>query len=302
MKIGRALAGTAFAFASAYAALGAQEAPPNAQATPPPSAQQFYDKAVEAMRDLPQPQYVDYTMEGEGQGLSIRPIVENHLVWLSMQTAPVNQYQYAPPIESRWTMQHRTNDYATQIIDNYDGRRLVSSRAFFDPTWYGAFRALRDGMLMYQRIDPSVSAYATPTPGPSPDLRTIAVVEVFGTNIYRVVDKGAATCTDGTAGHALHLVPRDRDPRHQLTDVVVNLQNMHFCTMRFFIRESEFNGTVEQHYSTVGGYWLQTDGLIETGIRALGIMVNHGVWRYRVTQMTFPRSIPAETFVRPYYQ
>jgi hypothetical protein len=265
-----------------------------AEDVPPPSPETFYSAAVDSMRALPQPQYLTYTIAGEGENLSIDLTVIRHLVWLQMTTGETD----AP---SEWAIRHRTNDYASEITDE-DGRRLVSTRAFFDTTWYGAFRALREGMLMYQRIDPSVSAYATPTPGPSPDLRTIAVVEVFGTNIYRVVDKGPATCTDGAPGHALNLVPRDRDRRHQLTDVVVNLSNMHFCTMRFYVRDSEFNGTVEQHYSTVGGYWLQTDGMIETGIRALGIMVNHGVWRYRVTRMTFPASIPAETFLRPYYQ
>jgi hypothetical protein len=265
-----------------------------AEDVPPPSPDTFYSAAVDSMRALPQPQYLTYTIAGEGENLSIDLTVIRHLVWLQMTTGETD----AP---SEWAIRHRTNDYASEITDE-DGRRLVSTRAFFDPTWYGAFRALREGMLMYQRIDPSVSAYATPTPGPSPDLRTIAVVEVFGTNIYRVVDKGPATCTDGAPGHALHLIPRDRDRRHQLTDVVVNLRNMHFCTMRFYVRESEFNGTVEQHYSIVGGYWLQTDGMIETGIRALGIMVNHGVWRYRVTRITFPASIPGETFVRPYYQ
>jgi len=265
-----------------------------AQGGSPPSPDAFYSAAVNSMRALPQPQYLTYTIVGDGDNLSIDLTVIRHLVWLRMTTGESDG-------PSEWAIRHRTDDYASEITDE-DGRRLVSTRAFFDPTWYGAFRALREGMLMYQRTDPSVSAYATPTPGPSPDLRTIAVVEVFGTNIYRVVDKGAATCTDGVQGHALHLVPRDGDPRHQLADVVVNLQNMHFCTMRFNVRESGFNGSVEQHYSTIGGYWLQTGGIIETGIRTFGIMLKHGVWRYRLTQMTFPAAIPAETFVRPYYQ
>lgn len=246
------------------------------------------------MRALPQPQYLTYTMEGDGDNLSIGLKVIRHLVWLEMTTGSAG-------FPSEWAIRHRTDDYASQITEA-DGRRLVSTRAFFDPTWYGAFRALRDGMLMYQRTDPPVSAYATPTPGPPSDLRTIAVVSVIGSDIYRVVDKGPATCTDGDPGQALHLISRERNPRHQLADVVVNLRNMHFCTMRFNISVSGFSGSVEQHYSTAGGYWLQTDGIIETGVRALGIMIGHGVWRYRLTQLSFPASIPAETFLRPPYQ
>ncbi|HKU80763.1 MAG TPA: hypothetical protein VJP76_01235 [Candidatus Tumulicola sp.] len=266
-----------------------------AQNTPPPSTPEtFYSAAVESMRALPQPQYLTYTMEGDGDNLSIGLRVIRHLVWLNMLTGPAG-------FPSEWSIRHRTDDYASEITD-YDGRRLVSTRAFFDPTWYGAFRALRDGMLMYQQTDAPVSAYATPTPGPSPDLRTIAVVTVLGSNVYRVEDRGSATCAGGDPGHALHLVSRQPDPRHQLADVTVDLRNMHFCTMRFDVRESGFSGSVEQHYGSVGGYWLQTDGIIETGVRTLGIMVGHGVWRYRLTQMTFPRSIPAATFVRPWYQ
>ena len=246
------------------------------------------------MRALPQPQYLTYTIEGSGDNLSIALRVMRHLVWLEMITGPAR-------FSSEWSIRHRTDDYASEITD-YDGRRLVSTRAFFDPTWYGGFRALRDGMLMYQQTDAPVSTYATPTPGPSPDLRTIAVVSVIGSNVYRVVDEGPATCTNGDPGHGLHLVSREPDPRHQLTDVVVNLRNMHFCTMRFNVRESGFSGSVEQHYGSVGGYWLQTDGVIETGVRAMGIMVGHGVWNYRLTQMRFPRSISADAFFRPPYQ
>ena len=262
--------------------------------TPPSSPEAFYSSAVESMRALPQPQYLAYTMEGEGDNLSIGLRVIRHLVWLEMMTGSAS-------FPSEWAIRHRTDDYASEIT-TYEGQRLVSTRAFFDPTWYGAFRALRDGMLMYQQTDLPVSAYATPTPGPSPDLRTIAVVTVMGSAVYRVEDRGVAACTNGDAGHALHLVSREPDPRHQLADVVVDVGNMHFCTMRFNVRESGFSGSVEQHYGSVGGYWLQTDGVIETGVRTLGIMVGHGVWRYRLTQITFPRSIPAETFLRPPYQ
>ena len=267
-------------------------APPGPAA--PPSTESFYQSAVESMRELPQPQYLTYTMDGQGDGLAIGLVVVRHLVWLEMTTGESGY-------PSSWAIRHRTNDYASEIVEP-DGRRLVSTRAFFDPTWYGAFRALRDGMLMFQRRDAPLSSYATPTPGPATDLRTIAVVSVIGSNIYRVDEKGPAACANGDPGHALHLVSRDSNKRHQLTDVVVDLRNMHFCTMRFNINESGFSGTVEQHYGDAGGYWLQTDGFIETGVRAFGVMVAHGVWRYRIGSVTFPKSIPDATFVQPYDQ
>src|SRR5579863_2777277 len=233
MKKSAAIAMAMFALACNLAESRAQDAPQ------PSSPEAFYSSAVESMRALPQPQYLAYTMEGDGDNLSIGLRVIRHLVWLEMITGP-------PTFPSAWTIRHRTDDYASEITD-YEGRRLVSTRAFFDPTWYGAFRALRDGMLMYQQTDPAVSTYATPTPGPSPDLRTIAVVTVMGSGVYRVQDGGAAVCTNGDSGHALQLVSREPDPRHQLAYVVVDLRNMHFCTMRFNVRESGFSGSVEQH-------------------------------------------------------
>ena len=288
---------TGFIVVSIFAALFGVFGRSMAQGTAAPSIDAFYSSAVESMRSLPQPQYLTYSMEGEGDGLEIELRVIDHLVWLEMTTSSTGRRMWP----SLWMIRHRTDDYASEILDA-DGRRLVSTRAFFDPTWYGGFRALRDGMLFYQKNEQPVSAYATPTPGPSPDLRTIAVVQVAGSNIYRVVDNGASVCSNGDEGHAIHLIPRDADPRHQLDDVVVDLRNMHFCTMRFNVSEAGFRGSVEQHYSDVGGYWLQTDGTIETSVRALGIRLNHGLWHYYLSRMTFPRTIPAETFLRPPYQ
>jgi hypothetical protein len=264
------------------------------QEVAPPSIDAFYSFAVDSMRALRQPQYLTYSMEGEGDGLAIALRVIHHLVWLELRTSS----PAAPTPALIWSLRHRTDDYASEIVEE-DGRRLVSTRAFFDPTWYGAFRALRDGMLDYQKPEPPVSAYATPTPGPSPDLRTIAVVQVIGTNIYRIVDNGESVCSNGDPGHALHLISRDDNPRHQLADVVVDLRNMHFCTMRFNVSDPGWRGSVEQHFNDVGGYWLQTDGVIESSVRALGILLGHGVWHYRINQMTFPSTIAPETFLLP---
>lgn len=271
-----------------------------AQETAAPSIEAFYSEAVDTMRALPQPAYLTYSMEGEGKGLAIDLKVVNHLVWLEFTMS-------SPPQDSEpttWQLRHRTNDYASEILAD-EGRRLVSTRAFFDPTWYGAFRALRDGMLDFQKDDPPLSSYATPTPGPPSDLRTIAAVKVIGTAIYRVFDKGATTCENGDQGRAIHLVSRDSDPRHQLADVVVDTQNGRFCTIRFNVADLTdhgWRGSVIQHYADVGGYWLQTDGTIETSERQLGIQLMHGVWNYRLDSMNFPRTIPAETFLRPAYQ
>jgi hypothetical protein len=257
-------------------------------------AQTFYAQAVETMRDLPQPQYVAYTMKGEGARLDVDLVVRDHFVWL----------QFSPGRSRRiWQLRHRTHDYASEIVQE-SGMRLVTQRSFFDPTWYGAYRALRDGMLNYQDLEHPLPA-ATPAPAPSstPDLRTIAVVSVMGTGIYSVEDRGSTSCENGDAGRALHLTARDRAPEHQLSDAIVDLRSMHFCMLRFSaLGGADLTGFVEQHYGDTGGYWVQTGGLIDGTIRMLGIALHHGTWQYRLTGVTFPAKIEAAAFVKPLLQ
>jgi hypothetical protein len=262
---------------------------PAPDASEAPSAQTFYVAALKAMRELPQPSFVTYRLESRSEGLQVGLTVTNGLLWLLIGQGS---------IPSQWAMRHRTNDYETEVYDEFSERRYVTQRSFFDPTWYGSYRALRDGMLGYQDIEAPVSARATPQPMPSSNLKTIEVETVMGPGIYTVQDSGSATCSNGDPGHALHLVPRSKDPRRQLTDVIVDLRSMRFCMIRYSWPNSfGFHGVVEQHYADVAGYWMQTDGILDGTLRAFGISTHHGVWLYRLTDMQFPRSIPPMAFV-----
>ena len=284
-----------FAAALLCAALLAASPPDSAAGGPPPAAQTFYDRALDAMRNLPQPAYVTYGIVGQGVGLDVDLETLHHLVWLELTNEP-----NVPSGPVTWHLQHRTYDYSTEITTE-DGRRYVSTRAFFDPTWYGAFRALREGMLFYQQTDePIETPPPSPAPGASPDLRTIAVVEVIGSNIYAVDDRGPEQCGNGDPGHALQLTSRKRDPHHQLSYVVVDTKNMRFCTIRFDTSQrGGTGGYVEQHYGTVGGYWMQTDGEIFSAVRVLGVTVTQGTWDYKIYYGGFPPTLPPSTFV-PY--
>lgn len=262
---------------------------PATPAAEPPSAKEFYSAALKTMRELPQPPYVAYRLEGEADGLQIWIRVINHLVWLNISGGSM---------PSRWDLHHRTDDYSSEIVDtmNHDFR-YITQRSFFDPTWYGSYRALRDGMLGYQDVEAPVSSYATPGPSEPSTLKTIAVEKVMGPSIYDVQDAGTATCSNGDPGHALHLVPIERDPRRQLTDVVVDIRSMRFCSIRYSWTNGDFHGVVEQHYADVGGWWMQTDGSIDGTLKSFGISMHRGVWRYQLTGMTFPRTLPAAAFV-----
>ncbi|HTX59385.1 MAG TPA: hypothetical protein VMH02_06855 [Verrucomicrobiae bacterium] len=253
----------------------------------PPSAQDFYVAAIRAMGNLPEPRYVSYTLTSQSDGLTVylRPI--DGLVWLAIEAGTQPQ---------QWVMLHRTNDFATRILDK-DGKVYVSGRSFFDPTWYGTFRALRDGMLGTQDDAAPLPAAATPLPETTP-IPTIAVVRVMGPAAYNVFDRGAAACPNGDPGHALHLSPKKRaDGAHQLSDAIVDLRTMRFCMLRFgYGFGFGFDGIVEQHYADVGGYWMVTGGVIDGTLRAFGISTHHGMWRYRLTGMTFPSALPAQDF------
>jgi CubicO group peptidase (beta-lactamase class C family) len=256
-----------------------------------PSAQAFYAAAVATMDRVQQPAFVSYDLRAQSDDIHIGLMVVSNKVWLRFEpgSAPTD-----------WSVKHRTQDYESEVIDeSANDTRYVSPRPFFDPTWFGAFRALRDGMLGFQQANPSRDALTITEPTPPPDttLHTIAAVSVIGPAIYAVQDRGLATCPNGDPGHALHLIPRQRDPRKQLSDVTVDLHSMRFCMIRFGWSEAGFfTGFVEQHYAKVAGYWVVTDGSIDGTFRVLGIKTHHFTWNYRLNDMTFPQQLPLDTF------
>jgi hypothetical protein len=262
--------------------------------SPAPSAsaqaQALYSATVEAMDHVPQPAFVSYTLEGQSDGIHVALNTIRHQVWLDFQSGMGS---------NTWIVKHRTQDYKSEVVDGPGGPRYVSERSFFDPTWFGAYRALRDGMLGYQNVAPPRQSLtvAAPVPTSDPQLKTIASVSVMGPGIYIVTDRGPAVCANGDAGHALHLTPRRRDPRRQLTDVVVDLRSMRFCTVRFTWSAWSFTSIVEQRYANVGGYWIVSDGSIDGTFRTFGIATHHFVWTYRLTGVSFPQEMPASTFV-----
>lgn len=274
-------------FAAALAALfGGSRCP----AAPEPSAREIYAQAVTAMSNLRQPAYVTYKLESSSEGLQVGLVSIGGEVWLNVHSGST---------ADRWTLRHRTYDYESAIKNLGDGNRYISQRSFFDPTWYGAYRALREGMFNSQDPAAPRASPGTQTPPRDTTLKTIAVVSVMGLSIYNVEDRGSAVCSNGDPGRALHLTSRNRDPHHQLSDVIVDMQTMRFCMMRFSLNSGlGFHGMMEQHYGDVGGYWMQTDGLLDGTLRALFISLHHGVWRYRLLDMQFPASLPPDAFAQ----
>ncbi len=249
----------------------------------PVDAHELYVAAIRAMSDLRQPSYVTYRLVGQSDGMKVGLIVMGGNLWLAMGGGD------AP---SDWSVEHRTFDYKSIVSDATTGKQYTTARSFFDPTWYGTERALRLGMLNSQ--DPAAAHHTEndPTPPPGPSLRTIAVTTVMSPALYNVEDRGPTQCANGDAGRALHVWSRAHNVMHQLSDVTVDLTSMRFCMMRYSIADTfGYHGIVEQHFANVGGYWMQTDGLLDGTLRFMGFATHHGVWRYRFTDMRFPSQL-----------
>jgi hypothetical protein len=149
-------------------------------------------------------------------------------------------------------MRHRTFDYETELVDAADGKRYLTARSFFDPTWYGAVRALGQGMFGSQ--DPAAPR-ESPAESTATSVKVIGTVAALGPAIYSVRDMGDAPCNDGSPGRAFHLTPKSTDRRYQLTDVVVQSASQRFCTIRFSAYGAGWNiygGFYEQHYAGNG--------------------------------------------------
>jgi hypothetical protein len=223
----------------------------------------LYAHALHVMNGLRQPRYLAYRLETSSDGLQFDLWTDRGgLVWLRGHDGSA---------ADAWTFRHRTFDYMSEIVHVSDGHRYVSARAVFDPTWYGAVRA-------------------------------IGSVSVTGPAVYDIEDRGAVSCPRGQPGHALHFTSREHNALHQLSDVVIEVSSGRFCVITFLARGAGTvvtSGSFEQHYADVNGYWVQTDGVIDGTWRASVLSrKRHGVWRYRLVDISFPDNLPNGTFAK----
>lgn len=261
----------------------------------PLSPREFYLQAIETMAHLPEPAFVTYEFDAKDEGLTG-----------TLQTDCLPCVHVGKG-RNRWPVQYRSSDHATEVTDK-DGTRYFPKTFGFDPTWAGVYRALHTGMINV------VGTYRVPrlplTPSPEPvassspgaDLETIALVSAIGPGIYNIEDRGNAPCPDGKPGRALHLWSRTLNPRHELSDVIIDRSSMRFCMMRFALNGPGplgGNAIWEVHFGDVGGYWVETGGIVVATQRIFGISSMHGTWRFTLSNMQFPETIPAANLTPP---
>lgn len=226
------------------------------QAAEHSAAALLYSRSLRVMDGLRQPKFLTYRLESSSDGLQIDLWADHDgLVWLR---------GHAGSAADAWTFRHRTFDYMNEIVHVSDGRRFVSARAVFDPTWYGAVRAIRLGMFL--SAQPVAAPRESIEQVPDTALKSIGSVSVLGPAVYDVEDRGAASCPSGKPGHALHFTSREKNGLHQLSDVVIENSSGRFCVVTFLARGAGSvvtSGKFEEHYADVNGYWLQTDGVLD---------------------------------------
>src|SRR5579884_2844283 len=135
------------------------------------SARDLYVQAIDAMANLPQPQYVTYTMQTSGDGLQVDLLRQGGQVWLNVHGGSGSP---------AWNIRHRTFDYRSDIETADEKQQYVTHRSFFDPTWYGAIRAFgisfHHGVWHYRltamRFADGAVFERGATPAPLPQLHT----------------------------------------------------------------------------------------------------------------------------------
>ncbi|HEY3676290.1 MAG TPA: hypothetical protein VGK84_09885 [Candidatus Tumulicola sp.] len=258
----------------------------------PPSAEQFYARAVTQMRSHPDPAFATY--DASIGGLNCTAEKTGFDCTLGKSTAQS---------EAPFSIDLRQSD--GRVALHRDGRTSVfGDSAFLNATWPGVDALIRRGFTGMGNSAPSTPA--PPQPGQTPSsLPVIAVVSTLSVANYNVYDAGSATCANGNDGHALRLVAR-RDPlRYPLTGATVDLHTGDLCAIRFNANVNAAGGLVgatsgaQLDIGKVGGYDVVTNERFVIDLRAVGIAVKHLDIRVAFSNFTFPKSIAPPVFVTP---
>ena len=259
----------------------------------PPSAAQFYLAALDATKRLDVPSFASYEahIHAVGAQLTVEQYgADKHLVFLE-QVGP-----HENP-DTSYSVAYRSDTDSSDVTEDkkYLGQ---TRRPMFNPTWQGVYDWLTFGSA--GEPESAVKARAarakTAPVVAAPKLKTIAILKAMGSAIYRVRDAGAAACPNGDPGHQVQTIAR-RDPdNHPLLNATIDLHNGVFCSLRFRIKGSGpmvgITGYAEEHFGTVGSYWMATDVQIIDDIRVAGIAVHHVSVDVAYTGMQFPASPP----------
>ena len=260
----------------------------------PPSAEQYYIGAIEAMRNVPQPNYATYDVQlhitGLGFMLTREPSGRGSI------DLTLRGKDGGKP-DALFSAANRKSDDLTSV-QTPQGWGTIRS-PLFNPTWNGVNDWIRYGFN--GRPDP-----ATAPPSPTPDangLPTIAAVRTMGVAFYNVSDAGPATCANGDSAHRVHLTARKDPLDHPLTDAVIDERTNRFCFVRLAMHQSVvaagYSGTFELNIADVDGESLVRSGTIEFMVRLMGFGVKHVRMTFAYEHFSFPATLAGDMFPVP---
>jgi hypothetical protein len=262
-------------------------------ATPePPSAEEFYARAVTQMRGRPEPSFATY--DASIGGLNCTAEKAGFTCTLGRSTAES---------EAPFSIDLRQSD--GRVALHRDGRSVVfGDSTFLNATWPGVDALIRRGFTGMGSAAPSTPAPARPGAAPS-SLPVIAVVSTLSVANYNVYDAGVGPCPNGDGGHALRLVAR-RDPlRYPLTGATVDVGTGDLCALRFNANVNAAGGLVgatsgaQIDLKNVGGYAVVTNERFDIDLRAVGIALKHLSIDVAYSNFAFPKAIAPGVFVTP---
>jgi hypothetical protein len=252
----------------------------------PPSAEQYYAQAVDAMRGISQPNYATYDVHVHIKGLGFMLTRDPN------GRASIDLTLSGGKPDATFPAAYQKSDDLTSVLTP-QGWGIIHS-PIFDPTWNGVEDWIRYGFG--GRAD---SATAPPLPAPDANgLPVIAAVRAMGVAFYNVSDGGAATCANGDPAHRLHLIARKDPLDHPLTDAVIDERTNRFCTVRFEMRQNivavGYTFATELNIADVQGESLVRSGTMDFVGRAVGIGVKRVTMTFAYDHVAFPATLSAD--------
>jgi hypothetical protein len=282
--------------AIASAALREGEAPQRAASAPMTDDQRLYAKTITTMRDLPEPPYLTFVTNVTLHGNVSTTLLDRH--GIAVFRIWTGKGGLGQPSGS-WATSHRASDDLGSIA-NTPQSHLLTHSALFNPTWTGAYDWLRYGVS-----GPQFTVKPVPVPqqsaGPDAHLTVIGVVKALSPSAYRITAAHTALCPGGEQGRHLQLAPRNGDIWvHPLTDVVIDVAQTRFCSMRFHSPAVDGVSFAELHFGSVHGYWMTTS--VDTDLRQygqLGIPGPRASWHFTYDELRFPDTLDDAIFSLP---
>ncbi len=261
------------------------------RAAPPPSAEQYYAQAIQAMRDVPQPNYATYDVHvhvtGVGFILKREPDGKASIgLWMHDRRAKP---------DASFPAAYRKSDDLTSVQTSQGPWGIIRSPVF-DPTWKGI-----EDWIQYGLNGRPDSATALPLPTPDANgLPVIAVVRAMGVAFYDVSDAGVARCANGDQAHRVHLIARKDPLDHPLTDAAIDTRTNRLCFVRLGMHQSVvavgYDSTIDLNISDVNGESLVRNGTIDLTLRAMGFGVKRITMTFAYDHVAFPTTLASDMF------